>query len=202
MPRVVGIDHLVLSVGDFARSKDFYAKLLGFLGFKLKHEYADMAGWSNGKTLFWIAAADAQGRKRKYRKGDIGFHHYAFELSSRKDVDALGVFLAEHGMTVVDPPGEYYGRSYYAVYFTDPDGMKLEGMVYKPPAKKRRAAKKKNSRTRLSCAAPCKEQAGNREPSSAPRFYTRRWWFARMQERRPGRPRVSERRAGTHNHRR
>jgi len=50
MPRVVGIDHLVLSVGDFARSKDFYAKLLGFLGFKLKHEYADMAGWSNGKT--------------------------------------------------------------------------------------------------------------------------------------------------------
>ena len=120
MPRVVGIDHLVLSVGDFARSKDFYAKLLGFLGFKLKHEYADMAGWSNGKTLFWIAAADAQGRKRKYRKGDIGFHHYAFELSSRKDVDALGVFLAEHGMTVVDPPGEYYGRSYYAVYFADP----------------------------------------------------------------------------------
>jgi catechol 2,3-dioxygenase-like lactoylglutathione lyase family enzyme len=143
MARVVGIDHLVLSVGDFARSKEFYAKLLGFLGFKLKHEYADMAGWSNGKTLFWIAAADAQGRKRKYRKGDIGFHHYAFELSSRKDVDALGAFLAEHGMTVVDPPGEYYNRSYYAVYFTDPDGMKLEGMVYKPPAKKRRAAKKK-----------------------------------------------------------
>jgi catechol 2,3-dioxygenase-like lactoylglutathione lyase family enzyme len=118
MPRVVGIDHLVLSVGDFARSKDFYRKLLGFLGFKLKYDYADMAGWSNGKTLFWIAAADAQGRKRKYRKGDIG-------------------------LTVVDPPGEYYGRSYYAVYFTDPDGMKLEGMVYKPPPKQRRAGKKK-----------------------------------------------------------
>jgi len=28
--------------------------------------------------------------------------------------------------------------------------------------------------TRLGCAAPCKEQAGNREPSSAPRFYIRR----------------------------
>jgi catechol 2,3-dioxygenase-like lactoylglutathione lyase family enzyme len=143
MPRVVGIDHLVLSVGDFARSKDFYAKLLGFLGFKLKHEYGDMAGWSNGKTLFWIAAADAQGKKRKYRKGDIGFHHYAFELSSRNDVDALGAFLAAHRMNVVDPPGEYYGRAYYAVYFTDPDGMKLEGMVYKPPAKKRRPANKR-----------------------------------------------------------
>ena len=73
MPRVVGIDHLVLSVGDFARSKAFYDRLLRFLGFRLKHDYADMAGWSNGRTLFWISAADEQGRKRKYRKGDIGF---------------------------------------------------------------------------------------------------------------------------------
>ena len=148
MARVVGIDHLVLSVGNFARSKDFYRKVLGFLGFKLKHEYPDMAGWSNGKTLFWIAAADAKGRKHKYRKGDIGFHHYAFELSSRKDVDALGAFLVEHGMTVVDPPGEYYEPSYYAVYFTDPDGMKLEGMVFKPPPKKRRARKKRPAKRR------------------------------------------------------
>ena len=147
MPRVVGIDHLVLSVGDFARSKEFYGKLLRFLGFKLKHQYPDMAGWSNGKTLFWIAAADAQGKKRKYRKGDIGFHHYAFELTSRDAVDELGAFLDKHGMSVVDPPGEYYGRSYYAVYFTDPEGMKLEGMVYKAPKKQRRAAKRKKAKT-------------------------------------------------------
>jgi catechol 2,3-dioxygenase-like lactoylglutathione lyase family enzyme len=143
MPRVVGIDHIVLSVGDFDRSKDFYDKLLKFLGFRLKHEYGDMAGWSNGKTLFWIAAADAQGRKRKYRKGDIGFHHYAFELASRKAVDDLGAFLEKNNMTVVDPPGEYYGDSYYAVYFTDPDGMKLEAMIWAPPRKTRREAKRK-----------------------------------------------------------
>ena len=143
MPRVVGIDHLVLSVSDFARSKAFYGKLLTFLDFKLKHSYPEMAGWSNGKTLFWIAEADAQGKKHKYRKGDIGFHHYAFELSSRKDVDALGDFLAKNEITIVDPPGEYYDRNYYAVYFTDPDGMKLEGMVYKPAPKPRKAKKKR-----------------------------------------------------------
>jgi catechol 2,3-dioxygenase-like lactoylglutathione lyase family enzyme len=148
MPRVVGIDHLVLSVGDFMRSKAFYGKLLGFLGFKLKYEYPEMAGWSNGKTLFWIAAADSRGRRHKYRKGDIGFHHYAFELSSRRDVDQLGAFLENNGMTVVDPPGEYYEPSYYAVYFTDPDGMKLEGMVYQPPPKprKRKARSRKSGR--------------------------------------------------------
>jgi catechol 2,3-dioxygenase-like lactoylglutathione lyase family enzyme len=146
MPRVVGIDHLVLSVGEFARSKEFYGKLLKFLGFKLKYDYADMAGWSNGKTLFWIAAADEQGRKRKYRKGDIGFHHYAFELASRKAVDELGAFLETNGMTVVDPPGEYYGRNYYAVYFTDPDGMKLEGMIWAPPSKVANKAARRTKR--------------------------------------------------------
>ena len=148
MPRVTGIDHLVLSVGDFARSKTFYDKVLRFLGFKLKHEYADMAGWSNGKTLFWIAADDAEGRKHKYRKGDIGFHHYAFELSSRKDVDELGAFLAENSVTVLDPPGEYYDRNYYAVYFADPDGMKLEGMIWAPPQKKRQPRARNKAKTR------------------------------------------------------
>ena len=143
MARVVGIDHLVIRVKDFERSKVFYDTVLGFLGFKRKYNFDKTAGWSNGKTLFWIGEADREGKRHKYRIGNIGFHHYAFELASRNDVDALGAFLEEHGMTVVDPPGEYYGRSYYAVYFTDPDGMKLEAMVYKPPPKQRRAGKKK-----------------------------------------------------------
>jgi catechol 2,3-dioxygenase-like lactoylglutathione lyase family enzyme len=143
MARVVGIDHLVLSVGNLARSRQFYGKVLGFLGFKLKYDYEDMVGWSNGKTLFWISQADPRGKKRKYRKGDIGFHHYAFELSSRRDVDALGAFLAKQKMTIVDPPGEYYDDSYYAVYFTDPDGMKLEGMVFEAPARRQSGKKPK-----------------------------------------------------------
>jgi catechol 2,3-dioxygenase-like lactoylglutathione lyase family enzyme len=65
-----------------------------------------------------------------------------FELASRNDVNALGAFLEANGMTVADPPGEYYRRSYHAVYFTDPDGMKLEAVVYKPPPKQRRAGKR------------------------------------------------------------
>jgi catechol 2,3-dioxygenase-like lactoylglutathione lyase family enzyme len=143
MPRVVGIDHLVLSVGDLARSKAYYARVLGFLGFRLKYELGDFAGWSNGKTLFWIAQADSAGRKRKHRKGDIGFHHYAFELESRAAVDALGAFLEQHGLPVADPPGSYNGDDqYYAVFFHDPDGMRLEAMHY-GAARKRKKAKKK-----------------------------------------------------------
>jgi len=69
-------------------------------------------------------------------------------------VDELGAFLEQHGMTVLDPPGEYYGRNYYAVYFADPDGMKLEGMIWAPPKKlkkaKRKAAARKKTKARKS----------------------------------------------------
>ena len=129
MVRVVGIDHLVIRVSDYELSKQFYGRLFGFLGFEVSDEYPDAIGWTNGKTRFWIGPADAKGRTHKYRIGDIGFHHYAFELRSRKDVDALQTFLHELRATIVDPAGEYYD-DYYAVFFTDPDGLKLEGMKY------------------------------------------------------------------------
>jgi len=143
MARVVGIDHLVIRVKDFELSKAFYDTVLGFLGFKRKYTFGDAAGWSNGRTLFWIGEADAQGKKHPHRIGNIGFHHYAFELSSRRDVDGLYEILEQHKFNVVDAPADYpdYGEGYYAVFFTDPDGLKLEGMVFKPPRKKKQRRK-------------------------------------------------------------
>jgi len=129
MARVVGIDHLVIRVGDYEVSKAFYGKLFAFLGFEVSDEYQDAIGWTNGRTRFWIGPADAQRRKRRHRTGDIGFHHYAFQLRSRRDVDALQDFLQGIGAAIVDPAAEYYD-DYYAVFFLDPDGLKLEGMKY------------------------------------------------------------------------
>lgn len=129
MKRIVNVDHLTISVSDFRRSKRFYAALFDFLGMKVMDEYPDAMGWRNGKSRFWIVQADKTGRKRKHRCGDVGYHHYAFALRSRKDVDDLQAFLKKIGATIVDPAGEYYDN-YYAVYFLDPDGLKLEGMRY------------------------------------------------------------------------
>lgn len=129
MIRVVGIDHLSIRVSDYRRSREFYGRLFKFLGFEISDEYENAIGWTNGKTRLWISPADEKGHEHKYRIGDIGFHHYAFQLRSRKDVDALQSFLQENGVAIVDPADEYYD-DYYAVFFLDPDGMKLEGMKY------------------------------------------------------------------------
>src|ERR1700754_2401888 len=127
MSKVVGIDHLVLRVSDFEKSKTFYEKLFEFLGFELHGDYGDMIGWTNGKTRFYISHADAKGRRHPYVAGAVGFHHYALALRNRKDVDELDAFVRTIGATIADPAGEYY-PDYYAVFFLDPDGMKLEGM--------------------------------------------------------------------------
>ena len=149
--RVVGIDHISLRVGDFQKSKAFYGKLMPFLGFKVLDEYPDAIGWTNGKTRLWIGQADAEGKKHKHRIGDIGFHHYAFELGSRKAVDELQTFVKKLGAKIVDPAGEYYD-DYYAVFFLDPDGLKLEGMKWGERtalAKRKKAAQAQARRMRL-----------------------------------------------------
>ncbi|HTE36156.1 MAG TPA: VOC family protein [Reyranella sp.] len=138
--KVVGIDHISIRVSDYEKSKAFYSKLFEFLGFEISDEYPGTIGWTNGKTRYWIAPAE--GRK-KYKIGDVGLHHYAFQLRSRRDVDALQAFLEEQGVRIVDPADEYY-EDYYAVFFLDPDGIKLEGMKYGELMAKR--AKKKAKR--------------------------------------------------------
>ncbi len=136
MVRVVGIDHLSVRVSDFARSRAFYDKLFDFLGFEVLHDYETTRGWTNGTTRYIISQAEP-GRRHAHRTGDVGFHHYAFELRSRADVDALQAFVRDElDARIVDPAAEYYDE-YYAVFFLDPDGLKLEGMKYGEAGAKR-----------------------------------------------------------------
>ena len=62
-----------------------------------------------------------------------GLHHVAWTAKSRKDVDTLHRKLVDFGATILDAPNDYpaYGKGYYAVFFADPDGLKLE-YVYQP----------------------------------------------------------------------
>ena len=131
MVQVIGVDHLSICVSNYDRSKDFYARLFAFLGFEIMDGFSDMVGWRNGKTAFWITPAEETSRTHRPRAGGIGLHHYGFELRDRADVDALHAFLTANGVDVTDPPGEYY-EDYYAVYFLDPDGIRLEGLTYGP----------------------------------------------------------------------
>jgi predicted lactoylglutathione lyase len=55
-------------------------------------------------------------------------HHLAWNAASREDVDEFHALLVRTDVTVLDAPAHYpeYSEGYYAVFFADPDGMKLE----------------------------------------------------------------------------
>ena len=130
MPRGIGLDHISFRVVDFERSRRFYSQLFTFLGFECIDAFSDTVGWRNGHFAFWISAA------KNVTANDLvaahpGFHHCAMELGSRKDVDDLQTLLLEMGAEIVDCAAEYYS-DYYAIYFKDPDGLKLEGVAYGP----------------------------------------------------------------------
>jgi catechol 2,3-dioxygenase-like lactoylglutathione lyase family enzyme len=63
-----------------------------------------------------------------------GFHHFAFNVEARDQVDAFYELLLKAKAEILDAPDEYdYEQGYYAVFFRDPNGFKLE-VVHVPQA--------------------------------------------------------------------
>ena len=128
-----GIDHLDLSVLDPVSSEAFYRAVLGYMGFepvRLAHGATHLRifqATDAGQRLFSIALQQAK-HAGSHDRYSPGLHHVALRASSRADVDGLYQVLLDFGADVLDAPAEYphYAPGYYAVFFADPDGLKLE----------------------------------------------------------------------------
>lgn len=102
--------------------------LMGFE--RLPKEFGAVA-WQ-GASILAIQPARPDEKDRPHSRYAPGLHHLAFRAPSRSAVDALHVRLLELGVTILDAPAEYpYTPGYYAVFFADPDGIKLE-YVFSP----------------------------------------------------------------------
>ncbi len=123
---VLGVEHIDVTVNDLARAAIFYDKVLPVLGFRrLPDNYRDNIRWANAHLSFAIRPAATSAAFDRYR---AGLHHLAFRAKNRAAIDEFHRFLMREDLPILDAPGEYpqYGPNYYAVFFADPDGMKLE----------------------------------------------------------------------------
>jgi glyoxylase I family protein len=128
---IIGLEHVDLTVNDLKKSAYFYDQVLGALGFRRLEE--DDAGehdlrWGNAHLTIAIRAAAPDQVGAKYNRYRVGLHHLALKARTRAQVDKFHRFLCSERFTVLDAPAEYphYGKGYYAVFFADPDGLKLE----------------------------------------------------------------------------
>jgi glyoxylase I family protein len=135
VPSVSGVHHVFLSVKDLPRSRAFYAALMPRLGYPgiWEVENAPVLGFLGAGGSFWIKQADARYAGDTFSKDRVGLSEVAFRAESRAQVDALAADLPSFGGKLLDSPREYpeYVPGYYAVFFADPDGIKLE-LVYIP----------------------------------------------------------------------
>lgn len=126
------IHHIDLTVTDLDRSREFYDLVLGYFGYVRvdDHEYGTDWDHRAGYPFQSIGIKIAQGENagRPHDRYSAGLHHLAWNADSRADVDELHEILARHGVPILDTPAEYprYAPGYYALFFADPDGLKLE----------------------------------------------------------------------------
>lgn len=121
-----GLHHVDLTVADFRRSKEFYGKVLPLMGFERLPKELGAVAW-RGATIIAIQPAKPEEKDRTHTRHAPGLNHLAFRAPSRAAIDDLHRELVALGVTILDPPADYpYSAGYYAVFFTDPDGMKLE----------------------------------------------------------------------------
>ncbi|MGE0060305.1 MAG: hypothetical protein AB7P33_17550, partial [Dehalococcoidia bacterium] len=88
--------------------------------------------FSDGSLVFWLMVASPEYRGRGFHRKAPGLNHVAFRVADRGDVDRFTAeFLAPRGIVPMyesPKPMPEYGGGYYAVYFEDPDRIKLEVM--------------------------------------------------------------------------
>ena len=124
------IYHVEIIASNLQKSAKFYEELLSWLGYRRIFYDKEEAGWGMKGYNFWVSQCKEKFAQNGYHRKRVGVNHIAFHADSRKTVDQ---FYTEHLQPKRIPvlyggPKEYpwYSKGYYAVYFEDPDRVKLE----------------------------------------------------------------------------
>lgn len=133
MPDVIGLDHLYLTVSDLARAERWYDRVLGdVLGFR-KNRFA-LGGdphvqFYNRQFGIVLRPARIAAAHDPYAPG---LHHLCLRVDTVADVQAAAAALQAAGIAASDAaPHAEYAPDYWATFFSDPDGIRLEVTNYR-----------------------------------------------------------------------
>jgi glyoxylase I family protein len=133
MTEVIGIDHIYITVSDLDRSEIFYDRvLLEALGFR-KTRFT-LGGdphvqYFNRHFGYVLRPSHTQAAHDSYAPG---LHHLCLRVESADEVAAVAAQLRSSGIEASEAKFyPEYAPDYWATYFTDPDGMRLEVTNYR-----------------------------------------------------------------------
>lgn len=120
------LHHIEIYVSDLKRSSDFWGWLLESLGYEPFQAWAEGRSWRLGPT--YLVFVRAKRGDAPYDRTGVGLNHLAFHAESRAHVDRLTQALSDRGANLLylDRHPFAGGPDHYAVFFEDPDRIKVE----------------------------------------------------------------------------
>ncbi|MFB4166801.1 VOC family protein [Virgibacillus sp. JSM 102003] len=120
--------HIEIYVSDLEQSVEFWGWFLEELGYASFQEWESGHSWKLGDTYIVFVQAEDRFLDPPYHRCRVGLNHLAFHASSRQHVDEMTNKLKEREVNILylDKHPFAGGNDYYAVYFEDPDRIKVE----------------------------------------------------------------------------
>jgi catechol 2,3-dioxygenase-like lactoylglutathione lyase family enzyme len=126
------LHHVEIYVSDLERTTDFWKWLL-----TEKFSYTVFQKWESGisflfgDTYIVFVQTENNYLGNPYHRKNTGLNHLAFHCSSREFVDELTKDLEERNISILYKDRHPFagGDDYYAVFFEDPDRIKVEVVV-------------------------------------------------------------------------
>ncbi len=125
---VVGVDHVYITVRDLRRVAEFYGRVMPILGFRKKEGFiGEDPHLHYYNRHFGYTLRPARDGAPDHDPYAPGLHHFCFRVADEAAVDRAADELRRVGVEVTEP--RYYAEydaDYYATFFEDPDGVRLE----------------------------------------------------------------------------
>lgn len=122
------LHHLEIYVSDLERSAEFWGWFLEELGYNTFQKWDGGQSWRLGDTYIVFVQTEDRFLDISYHRCRVGLNHLAFQAASREHVDDMTNKLKAIGITILYSEKHPFagGDDHYAVYFEDPDRIKVE----------------------------------------------------------------------------
>ncbi|ACV58155.1 VOC family protein [Alicyclobacillus acidocaldarius] len=120
--------HIEINVSDLKRTTEFWGWLLEFFGYSPYQAWEHGRSWRKGITYLVFVQTEECFQEPKYHRRRVGLNHLAFHADSQAQVDELTTQLRMRGVPILYEDRHPYagGPDHYAVFFEDPDRIKVE----------------------------------------------------------------------------
>jgi catechol 2,3-dioxygenase-like lactoylglutathione lyase family enzyme len=122
------IHHIEINVSDLQKTIEFWGWFLEELGYEPFQEWEKGRSWRLDDAYIVFVQTEEKYLHIPYHRSGTGLNHIAFHADSRSQVDRMAEQLKKKGGKLLYEDRYPYagGEGHYAVFFEDPDRLKVE----------------------------------------------------------------------------